>query len=56
MDSAEKDNILDLSDVIGSEGMMFGAMAQWRKSVRPGMVAHAFKDAVAPMLMSAMRH
>jgi membrane protease YdiL (CAAX protease family) len=42
--------------VIGLEGMMLGAMAQWRKSVRPGMVAHAFKDAVAPMLMSAMRH
>jgi len=42
--------------VIGLEGMMLGAMAQWRKSVRPGMVAHAFKDAVAPMLMSMMKH
>jgi membrane protease YdiL (CAAX protease family) len=41
---------------IGVEGAMLGAMAYWRKSVRPGMIAHAWKDAVAPLLMSAMRH
>ena len=45
-----------LAIVIGLEGMMLGAMAQWRKSVRPGMVAHAFKDSLAPMLMASMRH
>jgi len=45
-----------LAMVNGLEGMMLGAMAHWRKSVRPGMIAHAFKDAVAPMLMSAMGH
>lgn len=45
-----------LAIVIGLEGMMLGAMAQWRKSVRPGMVAHAFKDSLAPMLMTAMKH
>ncbi len=45
-----------LAIVIGLEGAMLGAMAHWRKSVRPGMVAHAFKDALAPMLMSAMKH
>lgn len=41
---------------IAAEGAMLGAMAYWRKSVRPGMIAHAFKDAWAPVLMSAMKH
>lgn len=45
-----------LAIAIGLEGMMLGAMAQWRKSVRPGMVAHAFRDSLAPMLMTAMKH
>jgi len=42
--------------VIGLEGAMLGAMAHWRKSVRPGMIAHAWKDAWAPVLMGAMKH
>jgi len=42
--------------VIGLEGTMLGTMAHWRKSVRPGMIAHAWKDALAPVLMSAMKH
>lgn len=42
--------------VIGVEGAMLGAMAHWRKSVRPGMIAHAWKDAWAPVLMGAMKH
>jgi hypothetical protein len=42
--------------VIGLEGAMLGAMAYWRKSVRPGMIAHAWKDALAPFLMSTMKH
>ena len=42
--------------MIGLEGAMLGAMAHWRKSVRPGMIAHAWKDALAPVLMSAMKH
>ena len=42
--------------MIGVEGAMLGAMAYWRKSVRPGMIAHAWKDAWAPLLMSAMKH
>jgi membrane protease YdiL (CAAX protease family) len=41
---------------IGVEGAMLGAMAYWRKSVRPGMIAHTWKDAVAPLLMGAMKH
>lgn len=42
--------------VIGIEGAMLGALAYWRKSVRPGMIAHAWKDALAPVLMSLPRH
>jgi membrane protease YdiL (CAAX protease family) len=42
--------------IIGVEGAMLGAMAHWRKSVRPGMIAHAWKDAWAPVLMGAMKH
>jgi uncharacterized protein len=42
--------------VIGIEGAMLGAMANWRRSVRPGMIAHAWKDALAPLLISAMKH
>jgi len=37
--------------VIGLEGALLGTMAYWRKSVRPGMVAHAWKDAMAPIFM-----
>jgi membrane protease YdiL (CAAX protease family) len=42
--------------IIGVEGAMLGAMAHWRKSTRPGMIAHGFKDTLAPMLMKAMNH
>jgi uncharacterized protein len=42
--------------VIGIEGAMLGAMANWRRSVRPGMIAHAWKDALAPLLIGAMKH
>ena len=42
--------------VIGLEGTMLGAMACWRSSVRPGIIAHAAKDSLAPVLMSLMKH
>jgi len=42
--------------VIGLEGALLGTMAYWRKSVRPGVIAHAWKDALAPVFMGAMRH
>ena len=42
--------------VIGLEGAMLGAMAHLRRSVRPGMIAHAGKDALAPVLMGLMKH
>ena len=31
-------------------GAMFGVLAHWRKSVRPGMIAHAFTDSFAGVL------
>ena len=31
-------------------GMMFGALAMWRKSLRPGMIAHAAQDIIAGSL------
>jgi membrane protease YdiL (CAAX protease family) len=32
-------------------GAMFGVLALWRKSLRPGMMAHAFQDSVAGFLL-----
>ena len=32
-------------------GALFGVVAQWRRSVRPGMIAHALTDAIAPLLL-----
>lgn len=42
--------------VITLDGALLGALAYWRRSVRPGMIAHAWKDALAPLLMTAMKH
>ena len=42
--------------VIGFDGAMLGGLAYWCRSVRPGMVGHALKDAVAPLLMVAVKH
>ena len=33
--------------VITVYGLLFGTLAQWRKSMRPGMMAHAWHDAVS---------
>jgi uncharacterized protein len=41
---------------IAIEGALLGALAYWRKSVRPGMISHAWKDALAPLLMSLPKH
>jgi uncharacterized protein len=41
---------------IAIEGVLLGALAHWRKSVRPGMISHAWKDAWAPLLMSLAKH
>lgn len=44
------------ASVIGVEGILLGALAHWRQSVHPGMIAHAWKDAWAPILMIAVKH
>ena len=33
--------------VIGVYGIFFGILAHFRKSLRPGMMAHAFQDSIA---------
>jgi membrane protease YdiL (CAAX protease family) len=38
--------------VIGVDGALLGGLAYWCRSVRPGMIGHTFKDALAPLLMA----
>jgi len=42
--------------VIAVDGALLGSLAYWRRSVRPGMIAHAWKDALAPIFMSVVKH
>jgi membrane protease YdiL (CAAX protease family) len=42
--------------IIGLDGAMLGGLAYWCKSTRPGMAGHAFKDALAPLVMGAVKH
>jgi membrane protease YdiL (CAAX protease family) len=37
-------------------GVMFGSLAWWRGSVRPGMIAHAWQDSLNGVLAAVMRH
>jgi membrane protease YdiL (CAAX protease family) len=37
-------------------GVMFGILAYWRGSVRPGMIAHAWHDSFLGVLASVIRH
>lgn len=37
--------------VIAAMGVVFGWFVQWRKTVRPGMFAHALQDGLAPALL-----
>ena len=32
--------------LVGIYGMMFGLLAHFRRSLRPGMIAHAFHDGI----------
>lgn len=41
--------------VIAVAGVLFGCFAEWRKTVRPGMFAHALQDGVAPLLLKVAR-
>lgn len=46
-----------LAAVIALYGLMFGALAYLRRSVRPGMIAHAWQDILSGILGSMMlRH
>jgi uncharacterized protein len=42
--------------LIGLYGAMFGILAYWRGSVRPGMIAHAWQDSLNGVLAALMRH
>ena len=41
--------------LIGVFGLMFGLLAWWRKSLRPGMIAHAFHDTVQGAILRMMK-
>jgi hypothetical protein len=38
--------------VIAVYGCMFGLLAHWRKSLRPGMAAHFFQDCIGGLMLS----
>ena len=42
--------------VIAISVILFGAVAHWRGTVRPGMFAHGLQDAIAPLLLKLLRH
>jgi uncharacterized protein len=42
--------------LIGLYGAMFGILAHWRGTVRPGMIAHAWQDSLSGVLATLMRH
>lgn len=41
--------------VITVYGLLFGILAQWRKSLRPGMMTHALHDTVSGIAVSFLR-
>lgn len=42
--------------LISLYGAMFGILAYWRRSVRPGMIAHAWQDSLSGVVAGVMRH
>jgi membrane protease YdiL (CAAX protease family) len=42
--------------LIGLYGAMFGTLAHWRGSVRPGMIAHAWNDSFNGVVAALVRH
>jgi membrane protease YdiL (CAAX protease family) len=42
--------------LIGLYGVMFGILAHWRGSVRPGMIAHAWNDSFNGVVAALVRH
>ena len=47
---------LRLAIVIGVFGAMFGVLAYWRGTVRPGMIAHAWQDSLSGIVGSLIKH
>jgi len=41
--------------LIGVYGLLFGLLAFWRKSLRPGMIAHAWHDALAGAVLRLLK-
>jgi membrane protease YdiL (CAAX protease family) len=41
---------------IAAMGIVLGIFAHWRKTVRPGMFAHAIQDLIAPLLIKLVRN
>lgn len=41
--------------LIGIYGLMFGLLAWWRRSLRPGMIAHAWHDAFSGAVLRMLR-
>jgi membrane protease YdiL (CAAX protease family) len=41
--------------LIGIFGLLFGLLAWWRRSLRPGMIAHAWHDALSGALLRMMK-
>jgi membrane protease YdiL (CAAX protease family) len=41
--------------LIGIYGLMFGLLAWWRRSLRPGMIAHAWHDAISGAVLHFMQ-
>jgi membrane protease YdiL (CAAX protease family) len=41
--------------LIGLYGAMFGILAHWRGSVRPGMIAHAWQDSLSAVFAAITR-
>lgn len=42
--------------IIGVFGCLFGALADWRRSLKPGMIAHALHDGVIGVMWSLIKH
>ena len=41
--------------LIGIFGLMFGILAWWRRSLRPGMIAHAWHDALSGVVLRMLK-
>jgi membrane protease YdiL (CAAX protease family) len=53
--AAHADQGLRMTILIAVYGAMFGMLAYWRGSVRPGMIAHASQDSLNGVLAMLMR-